>query len=160
MASKIRWVKPNQVYESTVRTVDRTFLFKPNHHPDNPLLAERTPLNALDPNNGIIPEPSIINIIGSAVGRALKKHPIQIHCFEASVNHLHEEFSATDEQVDHLADFFRATHSLIARGVNKTWDREGHVFGGRARVHPCVDDAAAEQKLLYAVTNPVKDNPR
>lgn len=158
MASKIRLVKPNQVYESTVRTVDRTFLFKPNHHPENPLLAESSPLHALDPNNDIIPEPSIINIIGSAVGRALEKHPIQIHCFEAPINHLHEEFSATDEQVDHLADFFRSVHSLIARGVNKTWDREGHVFGGRARVHPCVDDAAAEQKLLYAVTNPVKDN--
>ena len=31
------------------------------------------------------------------------------------------------------------------------------MFGGKARIHPCVDDAAAEQKLLYAVTNPVKD---
>ena len=32
------------------------------------------------------------------------------------------------------------------------------MFGGRSRAHECVDDAAAEQKLLYAVTNPVKDN--
>ena len=60
--------------------------------------------------------------------------------------------------MDNVSGFFRTAHGLIARGVNKTWDREGHVFGGRARTHECVDDAAAEQKLLYAVTNPVKDN--
>ena len=129
MPAKIRWVKLNQVYESSVRTVDRMFLFKPNHHPDNPLLAESCPVNALDPNNDIIPEPSIINTIGSAVGRALEKHPIQIHCFEAGINHLHEEFFATDEQVDHLADFFRTVHSLIARGVNKTWLQRVRRFG-------------------------------
>jgi hypothetical protein len=49
-------------------------------------------------------------------------------------------------------------HSLIARGFNKIWDREGHLFAGRARIHPCLDDAAAEQQLLYAITNPVKDD--
>ena len=69
MSAKIRWIQPNKVYESTVRTVDRTFLFKPNHHPENPLLKETSPLNALDSSNDIIPEPSIINIIGAAVRR-------------------------------------------------------------------------------------------
>ena len=158
MSGKIRWVIPHQVYESTIRTVDRNFLFKPNHHPDNPLLAESCPPEALDMNNDIIPSPSIINIIGAAIGRALEKHPIQIHCFEANMTHLHEEFSATDEQVDNVAAFFRDVHSLIARGINKTWDREGHVFGARPRIHPCLDEASAEKHLLYAVTNAVKDN--
>ena len=158
MSARIRWVQPNRVYEATVRTVDRTFLFKPNHHPENPLLASTSPLNALDPDNDIIPEPSIINIIGAAIGRALEKHPVRVHCFEASVNHLHEQCSTTEEQVDHMPGFLRTVHSLIARGVNKTWDREGHLFGARARIQPSVDDAAAEKKLLYAVANPVKDH--
>ena len=158
MGCKIRWIQPNQVYEASVRTVDRQFLFTPNHHPDNPLLANTSPINALDLSNDIIPKPSIINIIGAAVGRALEKHPIQIHAFEANMSHLHEQFSANEKQVDNAADFFRTVHSLIARGINKTWDREGHVFGARARIQPCLDDAAAEQKLLYAVTNPIKDD--
>jgi len=158
MSARIRWVQPNRVYEATVRTVDRTFLFKPNHHPENPLLASTSPLNALDPDNDIIPEPSIINIIGAAIGRALEKHPVRVHCFEASINHLHEQCSTTEEQVDHMPGFLRTVHSLIARGVNKTWDREGHLFGARARIQPSVDDAAAEKKLLYAVANPVKDH--
>jgi hypothetical protein len=158
MANRVRWVVPDRVYESTVRTVDRNFLFKPNHHPDNRLLANTSPLNALDMSNDIIPEPSIINIIGAAVGRALEKYPIRLHCFEANTSHLHEEYSVTEEQVDNLAGFLRSVHSLIARGVNKTWGREGHVFGARARIHVCADDEAAEQKLLYAITNPVKDN--
>ena len=85
MTARIRWLKPNQVYESSVRTVDRQFLFKPNHHPKNPLLADTCPLSAMDHNNDLIPEPSIINIIGASVGRALEKYPIQIHCFEAKI---------------------------------------------------------------------------
>ncbi len=54
--------------------------------------------------------------------------------------------------------FFRTANSLIARGVNRTWEREGHLFAARSRIHPCIDDKAAEQKLIYALTNPVKDN--
>jgi hypothetical protein len=158
MPARIRWVKPYQVYESSIRTVDRTFLLKPNHHPNNPLLADTCPLNALAPSNDLVPVPSIFNIIGASVGRALEKYPIQIHCFEANISHIHEAFSVTEEQVDNVSRFFQTAHSLIARGVNKTWHREGRVFGGRARTHECVDDAAAEKMLLYAVTNPVKDN--
>ncbi len=158
MGSLIRWVQPNQVYELTMRTVDRQFLFKPNHHPKNPLLADTCPRNALDMNNDILPEPSIINTIGSAVGRALERYPVQIHCFEFNINHPHEQFSVTEEQRPNLPGFLRSTHSLIARGVNRTWEREGHLFAARARFHPCVDDKAAEQKLIYGLTNAVKDN--
>jgi len=158
MSANVRWVVPDRVYESTVRTVDRQFLFTPNHHPEDPLLANTSPLGAMSMDNDLIPEPSIINIIGSAVGRTLEKYPIQLHCFEANSSHLHEQYSANSEQTGNLAGFVRGVHSLIARGVNKTWDREGHVFGARARTYPCIDEGAAEQKLLYAVTNAVKDN--
>jgi hypothetical protein len=138
--------------------VDRCFLFVPNHREDNPLLAKSSPPNALDPNIDIIPEPSVINIIGAAVGRALRNHPINLHCMESNTNHIHVTFSATEEQLDNVAPFFRDVHSLIARGINRLHNREGHVFGSRSRIHPCLDDAAAEAKLLYAMTNCVKDN--
>ena len=158
MGSLIRWIQPNQVYESTIRTVDRQFLFAPNHHPKNPLIADTCPLNALDMNNDIIPESSIINTVGSSIGRALKKYPVQLHSFELNINHPHEQFSVTEEQRPNLPGFLRSAHSLIARGVNRTWEREGHLFAARARFHPCVDDKAAEQKLIYGLTNTVKDN--
>ena len=157
MGSLIRWVQPNRVYELTMRTVDRQFLFKPNHHQENPLLADTCPPDALNMNNDIIPEPSIINTIGSAVGRALAQYPVQLHCFESNITHLHEKFSVTEEQRTFLPGFLRSTHSLIARGINRTWEREGHLFAARSRFHPCLDDEAAEQKLIYAVVNPVKD---
>jgi hypothetical protein len=158
MTNRIRWAIPNRVYETSIRTVDRQFLFTPNHRPENRLLANTCPPNALDMDNDIIPEPSIINIIGSAIGRALEKYPIQIHGFEASIDHLHEMFSALLKQLSNFNGFMQCVHSLIARGVNKTWDREGHVFGARGRIHHCVDDTAAENKLLYALTNTIKDN--
>jgi hypothetical protein len=158
MGHPIRWAQPNQVYELTIRTVDRQFLFTPNHHLKNPLLANTCPLNALDMNNDILPHPSIINTIGSAVGRALEHFPIQLHCFESNSDHLHEAFSYNEAQRENLPGFFRTAHSLIARGINKTWQREGHLFAARPRIHPCLDDESAEQKLLYSLTNPVKDN--
>ena len=158
MNFKVRWINPNQVYELTVRSVDRQFVFKPNHHSQNPLLAEHCPLNALDMDNDVIPEPSIINVIGAAVGRALEKYPVQIHCFESNISHLHEVLSVTEDQRANLPGFLRSVHSLIARGVNRIWEREGHLFGARSRIHPCLDDGASEKHLLYAVTNAVKDH--
>jgi REP element-mobilizing transposase RayT len=158
MGYRLRWIIPNRVYEATIRTVDRQFSFKPNHRADNPLLEESFPANALDLRNDIIPEPSIINIIGAAVGRALKRFPIQLHCFEVNITHIHMMFSVTEEQRGNLPGFLRAVHSVIATNVNKTWDREGHLFGARARIHICLDEGAAEKHLLYAMTNTVKDN--
>lgn len=158
MAHKVRWVIPYRVYEASIRTVDRQFSFKPNHRADYPLLEESCPINALDMSNDLIPDPSIINIIGAAVGRALKRFPIQIHCFECNITHIHILFSVTESQRKNVPGFFRAVHSVIAKSVNKTWEREGHLFGARARVHPCLDEGAAEKQLLYAITNTVKDN--
>jgi hypothetical protein len=152
VVGRIRWIEPNQVYETSIRTVDRCFLFVPNQRKDNLLLAGSSPQNALDPNNDIIPEPSVINIIGAAIGRALWNHPISIHCLESNTNHIHVTFSATEEQLDNVVPFYRTLHSLIARGINRLRCREGHVFGARSRIHPCLDDAAAEAKLLYAMT--------
>ena len=157
MSRKIRWLRPYIVYELTARTVDRQFLLKPNHHQMNPLLEQSCPLNALDPTNDVIPQSSIFNIIGAAVGRALDEHPIRLHWVEANISHFHIGFSFDREQLKNVAPFFQHVKSLIARAVNKTWDREGPVFGSRSRMHPCLDEGAAEKQLLYALTNPVKD---
>lgn len=157
MARKIRWLRPQYVYESVSRTVDRQFLFKPNHHPYNPLLEQSCPIESLDPRNDIIPKPSVINVIGASVGRALQKYPIRIHWFESNINHLHVGFSFDRAQMGNAAAFHRDTKSLIARELNRTWEREGNFFSGRSKIHPCLDDASAERHLLYALTNPVKD---
>ena len=157
MGTRLRLYEPGLTYNSVSRTVDRTFLFKPNHRKDNILLAEGCPANALDMRNRIVPVPSIINIIGSSVGRALANNPIELNWFEGHVSHNHHGSTCTEEFVDNIAGFFRHANSLIARQVNKAWEREGPVFTGPYRIEPCLDDESAEQKLIYAMTNPVKD---
>jgi hypothetical protein len=151
-------IEPDYVYETSIRVVDRAFLFAPNHLKSHPLLSDLSPPSTLNPKNDAIPEPSIINVIGAAVGRALTQAPIAIHGFEANINHLHIIFSATENQLDNILPFFRTAFSLIARGVNRLRKREGPVFNGRMRIHPCLSKDTAEQKLLYAMTNAVKDN--
>ena len=85
MGAKIRWLQPDKVYEMTIRTVDRTFLFTPNHNRDSPLLDADSSFDALNPRNDVIPIPSVINIFGAAIGRALIKYPIQLHAFESNI---------------------------------------------------------------------------
>jgi hypothetical protein len=145
MSGRIRWVVPNRLYESTMRTVDRQFLFKPNHHPENPLLANSSLLNALDMRNDIIPEPSIINIIGAAVGRAIERYPVRIHCFEASINHIHEKCSATEEQVGNLAGFMRCVHSLILGFAIR-----GHGLALKRRISRGVAGISGKRSCAYA----------
>jgi hypothetical protein len=157
LGSRVRMFEPNIVYNTVSRTVDRTFLFAPNHRKDNPLLRHDCPADALSSSNLIIPQPSIINIVGSSIGRALKENPINIHWYEGNINHNHPAFSAIEETIGNIPGFFRHSNSLIARGINKTWEREGPVFTGRYRCDACLDDDSAEKKLLYAITNPVKD---
>jgi hypothetical protein len=157
MGSRIRLFEPGVVYTTVCRTVDRNFLFVPNHRTDNRLLRFDSPPNALSPDNLVLPKPSIINIIGSSIGRALKEHPINIHWLEGNISHNHPGFSADKDNLENIPGFFRHANSLIARSVNQTWIREGPVFIGRYRCEPCRDDPSAEKKLLYALTNPVKD---
>ena len=157
MGGRIRIWKPGIVYSGTQRCNDRTFLFKPNHRRDNPLLHETCPPEALDPRNDLTPEPSTINIIGSSVARAHEKHPVDITWWESNINHQHPGLRPTEEQLENIAPFLQTANSLIARGINKRYEHEGHVFSGPVRFTPCVDDVSAEQQLLYALTNPVKD---
>jgi hypothetical protein len=99
MARKIRRLQPHIVYESTFSTVDRQFLIKPNHHPHNALLEQSCSLEALDPKNDIVPKPSVINVIGASIGRALQEYRIQIQWYESNINHLHASFSFNRSQM-------------------------------------------------------------
>ena len=158
MGCRLRQFVPGVVYGVSVRCNDRQFLFRPNHDPAAPLLAAGCSPAALDPKNDLVPAPSVINVIGACLGRAQRKHPIRVHWFECNLNHLHIGFSVDDAAMrENVAPYFRTLLSGIARAVNKLWGRENHVFGARYRAEPCVDDAAAEQQLLYSVTNAVKD---
>ncbi len=159
MSGRTRLFEIGPIYSITQRTNDRCFLFKPNHNPDFPLLAEGCPPWALQMNNDVIPRPSVINIIGSSLVRAMEKHPIDLFCYEVSINHNHDGARPrSKERLGDVAKFFQLSGSLIARQLNKTWQREGRVFGGPYRMEPCIDDHGAEQQLEYALTNAIKDN--
>ena len=158
MGCRIRRFEAGVLYSAAIRCNDRQFLFRPNHNPENPLLDASCPANALDPSNDITPVPSVINIIGASIGRALARHPVDLNWFEANVHHEHDGVTPGDDaQRADIPCFFRDVHSLIARETNRLLDRENHVYGERYRAEPCLDDASAEQQLVYAMVNAVKD---
>ena len=97
-----------------------------------------------------MPRPSIFNIVGFAFARALALYPVQLHAAEQSINHLHSNFTLSFEQLGNISAFYRTAHSIIAREVNRLYEREGHVFAGRLRATSCEDDNAAEDKLFYS----------
>lgn len=157
MSCRLRMIEPDIVYEVVTGTVDRQFLFRPNSHPSNPLLHESCHPDALDPQNDHLPKPSIFNIIGYALARAMELHPVKLHAAEQNINHIHSNISVDIEQLGNISMFYRTAHSIIARQINKLYNREGHVFAGRLRATSCEDDDAAEDKLIYSITNIVKD---
>ena len=134
MANRPRWFKARSAYSAVQRTVDRQFLFKPDE--------------------------TTRNIIGSAAGRALEKFPVKIYWLDFNINHKHSSFaplSDSPEHIQNLVKFQQMFNSLVARGLNKHFGREGALYSTRNRITEVVDDASLEQQLIYAVTNPVKD---
>ncbi|MCU0664585.1 MAG: hypothetical protein MUC50_19950 [Myxococcota bacterium] len=153
----LRILKPGVVYELTHTLVDREYSFRPDHRRDNALLHEDSPAEALSPSNGLIPEPSLINIIGYAFARALEQAPVRLHSVELNVNHLHLTFSVTRLQIVWVPAFLRNAFSLIAISINRRLEREGHLFAGKPRISEVGDDAEAQRLVLYGMTNAVKD---
>jgi len=145
------------LYSAVSSVIDRQFFFKPNHGRQNILLAADCPPESLNPQNDIVPVSSVINIFGYAVGRALELHPVDLRWFTTNINHDHYGFTASKDQLQDIAEFYKSANSIIATGVNDLWGHDGHVFARRPRIEACVDDRAAKQKLLYALENPVKD---
>lgn len=155
--SRIRLIEPGVIYEVVHRTVDRTFSFAPDHDEDQPLLQRGCPAYALDPRSDLLPVPSTLNIIGAALARAQELAPVRLHAAEFNLTHPHTVISACDDQLTNIAEFYRIAMSLIARRLNYWRGREGHLFGGALRLTPCGSHLQAAQKVLYAMTNTVKD---
>ena len=125
------WI-PGQVMHGVIRATDRAFL--------------------------LLPHAELRNLVGACIGRALAKHPVQLHGCMANVNHVHFLVSVTEDTIDNGTAFFQYLNGRLAKELNKYWDRTGPVWGGRIRLEPCVDDASAEERLVYVMTNPVKDD--
>ncbi len=134
MARRPRRIRANTIYCCTQRTVDRQFLFKP--------------------------ERATREIVGASAGRAQRLFPVKIYWLDYNINHKQAGLAPlSDDQkdLDNFVCFERLFNSLTAVGINKLVDRDGPVFSTRDRIDEAIDDAAAEQQLLYAVTNPAKD---
>jgi hypothetical protein len=160
MGYRLRFFEPDFIYSAVERTVGRQFLFKPNHLPDHPLLLAGCDPRSLDPNNKLIPRPSIINIIGSSLVRAQQNtdHRVDLFWAEGNINHVHTGLGAhCDLGLARIVDFKRDANSMIARFTSKTHEHSGHLLGSRYRAEPCIEDLPAEQQFFYAVTNVVKD---
>jgi hypothetical protein len=131
MARRPRRWKENSAYAEVKRTVDRQFLLKPT--------------------------PDIKNIIGASLGRALEKFPVKLYWAEGNVNHMQASRQPLPGKTDNCSKFDQMFYSLLSRGINKLWGRDGPVWSSRNRSTEVIDDQALEQQLFYAVTNMVKD---
>ncbi|MDJ0761340.1 MAG: hypothetical protein QNJ97_00005 [Myxococcota bacterium] len=134
MGDRPRWIKADAVYCEVQRTVDRCFLFKPDEQ--------------------------VRQIIGASAGRALEKYPVKLFCLDFNINHKQDliaPISDASEHIQAVARFHQMFNSLVARGINKYYGREGALFSSRNRSTEAVDDISLEQQLFYAVTNVAKD---
>jgi hypothetical protein len=158
MGSRIREYRPGIVYAIVIRTVDRRFAFKPDHNPKYPLLAAGCPTSSFERSTETIPNPSVIDIVGASAARAKELAEVNLHWVEANSNHLQTGISVSRaEDVGNIPQFFQNFHSAVATKLGKKWKWDGHIFAGKYRATPCLDDASVEQQLVYSVTNPVKD---
>ena len=134
MANRPRWIKAGCVYSEVQRSVDRSFLFKPNEQ--------------------------IRQLIGSSAGRAQEKFPVLIYWLEFNINHKHTSIAPLSKDPQHIhnvTEFHKLFNSLGAKGINKIIGREGAVYSTNNRSVECIDESSMEQQLFYAVTNVVKD---
>jgi len=134
MANRPRWIKEDSVYSEVQRTVDRSFLFKPDEQ--------------------------IRQIIGSSAGRALAKFPVIIYWLEFNINHKQQgiaPISGAPEHIQNYSEFQKMFNSLVAKGINKYLGREGAVYSTRNRSTEVLGEQSLEQQLFYAVTNVVED---
>jgi hypothetical protein len=134
MPRKPRWFRGEKAYAEVQRTVDRQLLFKP--------------------------DPVVMNIIGSAAARAKARYPVKLFWLDCNINHKQTGRAPLSDDPEHLENMWRFDqlfNSLVTRGVNDYFGREGGLYSSRNRSKEAVDDPALEQQLLYAVTNPVKD---
>jgi hypothetical protein len=106
------------------------------------------------------PDEEVRQIIGVAIGRAQKKYPVKIYWIVFNINHKHiatAPLSDDPEHIKNVARFHQLFNSLVSRGVNKRYKREGALYSSRNRTSEATDDQSLEKQLFYSITNPVKD---
>lgn len=131
MARRIRIWKQGGCYHATLNCIDRMFLLKPS--------------------------PEVNNTVGSSLGRALARHPVQLHSATTNINHMELVFSLGPGQIQNASPFLRLLESLVAKELNRHYRREGHFWSSRARVEEVVGNNKAEKLLGYGACNVVKD---
>ena len=131
---KPRWIKEGAVYSQVQRTVDRTYLLKP--------------------------DPVIRNIIGASAARAQRKHPVKLYWLDTNINHEQSgigPIDGTQMGLSNVALFKQTFHRIAAEEINRHLDREGPIFSTASRDGECVDTESVQAQFEYALTNPVKD---
>jgi hypothetical protein len=124
-----RFVPPGSMVELTTRTNAGQFHLKPCPE-----------LNA--------------RILG-ILGRALALYPIALHAFVFMSTHWHA--LATVYDAERLAAFLQYMNGNIAKAVQDVHGWNGKVWGGRPRIIPVLDDAAAEDRLRYILAHGAKE---
>jgi hypothetical protein len=134
------------------------FRFAPSHWSLEPLLDQSCEPDALSPDNDHVPVMSIINIIGVALAIAAARYPnVKLLWYECNINHVHLALLVEDDDTEAISEFMRDVNSSIGRRMNWLQQGEGKFWGAEASLDPIVNDEVWEEKLVYAVTNPVKD---
>jgi hypothetical protein len=103
------------------------------------------------------PSPQVNSVIGSSLGRALAKHPVQLHSATTNINHMELVFSLGPGQTQNPSPFLRLFESLVAKELNRHYHREGHFWSCRARVEEIIGGGKLEKLLGYGACNVVKD---
>ncbi len=129
MSRPIRFFEPERLYFITSRCHQSQFLLRPD--------AETT------------------EIVGAVVARGLYLYRVKLYGFVAMSNHVHAIVQGSPEQI---ASWARYIFGQIARRVNKVRGRRGAFWGRRYSAEPILDDAAAWDRLVYLLANPVQSD--
>jgi hypothetical protein len=103
------------------------------------------------------PSDELNRIVGASLGRALDRYPVMLHSATTNINHMEMVFSLDCEQLHNASPFLQLFESLVAKELNRYYDREGHFWSSRARVEEIISDSRAEALLGYGACNVVKD---
>ncbi len=82
-----------------------------------------------------------------------KRHGIKLHALTVMYNHIHDVVTDPDAKI---IDFYRDSHSNIAKAINCHFGREGSLWNtNKPNRLDCVTRDAVLDKIAYAMANPV-----
>ena len=88
--------------------------------------------------------------------RETYKDRIKVHNVVVMSNHYHLLASAKDEE--DLSAFMQLLNGNVARELNRVWDEEGSLWGGRRyKSHSVLDEGAIEDAYMYVFANTLRN---